>query len=126
MKLIGAEEIVLERANLSGQMRHGKNGDASPRPIHVKFFNWMDKEYVLKRAPKSLKNNPSGRQKATLIITDDVTKKVREQRKILKIQHLPKALEKPDVKVGFIPHIVPARIQCKEGDRWKFFYLPDE
>ena len=62
MKLIEAEEIILEKAHHSGQMRHGKNGDASPRPIHVKFLNWMDKEYVLKRAPKSLKNNPYGRQ----------------------------------------------------------------
>ena len=82
MKLIGAGEIIEERAHCSGQMRHGKSGDASPRPIHVKFLNWMDKEYVLKRAPKSLKNNPYGRQQATLIITDDVTKIVREQRKI--------------------------------------------
>ena len=116
MKLIGAEEINIERAHRLGQMRHGKNGDASPRPIHVKFLNWMDKEYVLKKAPKSLKNNPYGRQQATLIITDDVTKKVRNQRKILKTQHLPKILEKPDVKVGFIPHVVPARIQYKGID----------
>ena len=121
MKLIGAEEIILERAHRSGQMRHGRNGDASPRPIHVKFLNWMDKEYVLKRAPKSL-NNPSGRQQATLIITDDVTKIVCEQRKILKTQYLPKILEKPDVKVGFIPHVYgSARIQYKGGDRWNFF-----
>ena len=109
MKLIGAEGlIILERAHRSGEMRHGKNGDASPRPINVKFLNWMDKEYVLKRAPKSLKNNPHGRQQTTLIITDNVTKKVCEQRKILKTQHLPKILVKPDVKVGFIPHVVPA------------------
>ena len=126
MKLVGVEEITLEWAHRSSQMRHGKNGDSSPRPIHVKFLNWMDKEYVLKRAPKSLKNNPYGRQQATLIITDDVTKTVGEQRKILKTQLLPKILEKPDVKVGFIPHVVPARIQYKEWDRWKFFYLPDE
>ena len=126
MKLIGAEEIILEQAHRSGQIRHGKNGDASPRPIHVKYLNWMDKEYVLKRAPKLLKNNPYGRQQATLIITDNVTKIVHEQRKILKTQYLPKILEKPDVKVGFIPHVVPAQTQYKEGDRWKFFYLPDE
>ena len=86
----------------------------------------MDKEYVLKRAPKSLKNNPYGRQHATLIIRDNVTKKVREQRKILRTQLLPKILEKPDVKVGFIRHIVPTRNQYKEGGQWNFFYLPDE
>ena len=67
----------------------------------------MDKEHVLKRASKSLKNN--------------VTEKVREQRKILRTQHLPKILEKPDVKVGFIPDVVPARIRYKE-----IFYFPDE
>ena len=60
MKLARAEEIILERAHRSGQLRHGKSGDASPRPIHVKFFNSMDKEHVLKRAPTSLKNNPYG------------------------------------------------------------------
>ena len=88
MKLTGTEEIILEWAHRSGKVRHGKSGDASPRPIHVKFFNWMDKEHVLKRAPKSLKNNPYGGQQATLII-----------------------------KVGFIPQVVPARIQYREGDR---------
>ena len=93
MKLTGAEEIILEWAHRSGQVRHGKSGDAALGPIHVKFLDWMDKEYVLKRAPKSLKNNCYGRQQATLIITDDVNKKGREQRKVLRTQHLPKVLE---------------------------------
>ena len=126
MKLTGAEEIILEWAHRSGQVRHGKSGHASPRPIHVEFFNWMDKEHVFKRVPKSLKNNPYGRQQATLIITDDETKKVLEQQKILRTQHLSTILEKPDAKVGFIPQVVPAQIQYKEGDRWIFFYFPDE
>ena len=117
MKLTGAVDIILERAHRSGQVIHGKSGDASPRPIHVKFFNWMSKEHVLKRAPKSLKNNPYGRQQATPIISDDVAKIVREQLKFLRTQHLPKILEKPGFKVCFIPQVVPARIQYKEGDR---------
>ena len=124
MKLTGAEETIFEWDHCSGQVRHGKSGDASPRPIHIKFFNWMGKEYVLKRTPKSLKNNPYGRQQATLIITDDFTKKVHVQRKILRTQHLYKILKKPDVKVGFIPHVVPARSQYKKGNWWKFLTFP--
>ena len=64
----------------------------------------------MKKAPRALKNNPYGAKKATVIVTDDVSKKVREERKILKTQHLPVLLNKPSVKVAFIPYTVPARI----------------
>ena len=80
----------------------------------------------MKKAPRALKNNPYGAKKATVIVTDDVRKKVREERKILKTRHLPDLLNKPSVKVAFIPYTVPARIQYKEEDSWKFFFLPQK
>ena len=60
------------------------------------------------------------------LVTDDVSKRVREHRKILKSRHLPEILSRPNVKVAFIPYLVPARIQYKIDNTWKFFFLPDD
>ena len=59
-----------------------------------------------------------------IIVTDDVSKKVRDDRKLLRSHHLPDILERQDVKVAFIPYVIPARINFKQGDTWKYFYLP--
>ena len=126
MKLKDTEDIVIERAHRSGVKKSAKDGKEFSRPIHCRFLHWGDKEYVMKKAPRVLKNNPYGAKKATVIVTDDVSKKVREERKILKTQHLPDLLNKPSVKVAFIPYTVPARIQYKEEDSWKFFFLPQK
>ena len=77
-----------------------------------------------RKPPHSLKNNLYGAKKATVIFTDDVSKKVREEGRMLKTQHLPDLLNKPSVKVAFIPYTMPARIQYKEEDSWKFFSYP--
>ena len=37
-------------------------------------------------------------------MTDDVSKKVWDDRKLLQSQHLPDILEHPDVKVALIPY----------------------
>ena len=130
MKLKDSEDIVIARAhrtNLDTEDSRKKSKDKSqPRPIHCNFLHWEEKEYIIKRAPGLLKNNPYGVDKSTIIVTDDVSKRVRDQRKVLRAQYLPKLREKPSVKVAFVPYIVPARIQYKEGDTWKFFYLPSD
>ena len=54
MKLVGAEDIIIERGHRSGRSKRTANGDNPPRPIHVRFLNWSDKDYVIRRAPKSL------------------------------------------------------------------------
>ena len=128
MKLSGCEDIIIERAHrtTTRQSRRNETGSIAPRPIHVRFINWSDKEFILKRAPKLLKNNPYGVHKVNLIITDDVSKLVRNQRNTLRSQYLSEIRDRSEVKVAFIPYIVPARIQYKEGNDWKFFYLPEK
>ena len=103
MKITGAEDILIERAHRSGRAKSNYNSTTSPRPIHVKFLNWSDKDFLIKRAPKSLKNNSYGPQKLNIIVTDDVSKRIREHRKILKSRYLPEILTRPNVKVAFIP-----------------------
>ena len=84
MKLKDTEDIVIEQAHRSGVKKSAKGGKEFSRPIHCRFLHWGDKEYVMKKAPRALKNNPYGAKKATVIVTDDVSKKVREERKYLR------------------------------------------
>ena len=126
MKITAAEDMLIDRTHRSGRPKSNYNSATSPRPIHVKFLNWSAKDFLIKRAPKSLKNNPYGPQKLKVIMTDDVSKRVREHRQTLKSRHLPEILTRPNVKVAFIPYLVPARIQYKVHNSWKFFFLPDD
>ena len=113
MKQKDSEDIVIDRAhrtNLDTEVSRKKSNDISqPRPIHCNFLHWEEKEYIIKRAPGLLTNNPYGVDKSTIIVTDDVSKRVRDQRKVLRAQYLPKLRETLSVKVGFVPYIVPAR-----------------
>ena len=116
-------KIIIERAHRSKEVKTDKNGKAQPRPVHVKFLNWEDKEYILKLAPLKLKHNLY-QGKTHIIVTDDVTKKVIDERKLLRNSSQNEIRGRPDVKVAFVLFLVPARIQYKEKDSWKFFYLP--
>ena len=80
MKITGAEDILIERVHCSGHAKSNYNSTTSPKPIHVKFFNWSDEDFLIKWAPKPLKNNPYGPQKLNIIVTDDVSKRVHEHR----------------------------------------------
>ena len=58
MKVPGAEDFIIERAhhdtiNTNKEPLKYKDGSLVPRPIFVRFLNSSDKEYLLKRAPKS-------------------------------------------------------------------------
>ena len=120
------EEVVIEHAHRSGKTKKRQGGSDSPRPIHVKFLNWSDKEFILHRALSALKDNPLNPGGAKIIVTDDVSKKVWDDRKLLKSQHLPEILERPDVKVVFIPYVIPARIKYKQGVLGNIFIYPNK
>ena len=101
MKLKDSEDIVIataHRTNLypEDSKKNSKN-KLRPRPIHCNFLHWEDKEYIIKRAPGLLKNSYYGVNKSITMGTDDVSKKVRDQRKVLRAQHLPKLCGKPVV-----------------------------
>ena len=93
----------------------------------MKILNWEDKEYLLKISPGRLKRNSFGfgANAVKIYISDDVSKKVRDDRKLLRQRDLKDIQQKQGVKVAFVPFLVPARIQYKEGDTWKYFFLPE-
>ena len=132
MKISDVSEILIQKAHRSPlsfnpqkqQLSGSQSKKPSPRPIHVRFVNEADKDYILRRAPSILKNNPYGLKRASIIITDDVSEKVRMDRKILREKELPAILKLPGVKVAFVAFMVPARIQYKQNDVWKFHFLP--
>ena len=80
MKLPDCEQIVMERAHRQAVKDLPTK---APRPIFCRFLHWGDKEYVLKRAPKALKDNPYGAGKSLIFVTDDVSHEVRRERKLL-------------------------------------------
>ena len=51
MKITGAEDILIERAHRSGRAKSNYNSATSPRPIHVIFLNWSDKDFLIKKPP---------------------------------------------------------------------------
>ena len=75
-----------------------------PRPIYARFVNEADKDYILRRAPRILKDNPYGPTQAKIIITDDVSSKVSADRKLLREKELPEIRKRPGVKVAFISY----------------------
>ena len=81
MKIPDVGEIIIQKAHRSPlsfdpQNQHLSGSHSkkpSPRPIHVRFVNEADKDYILRRAPSILKNNPYGPKRKSIIITDDVS-----------------------------------------------------
>ncbi len=107
-------EIELERAHRSpaGRLsRFQALNRAKPRPIHVKFLRFCDREEVLRKAPKCLKNKKYKDSK--VFITDDVTEMVRaERKKLVPMRNKLRA----DGKYAVIPWTVPACLIAKSED----------
>ena len=117
MKLEEGDDIEVERAHrtpANPTSLQYKDKQRRPRPIHCKLLRHVDRQFVLGQAAKTLKNNPL--KKNSIFIRDDVSKKVRILRKILKEKHLERVRQKPDVKFAFIPFSVPPVIKYKTHD----------
>ena len=119
MKVPGVKDFIIERAhrdtiNANKEPLKYKDGSLVPRPIFVRFLNSSGKEYLLKRAPRALKNNLYGPHKVSLVVTDDISKRAPDQRKLLRTRYLPDISDRPNAKLAFIPFSVPARIQYKD------------
>ena len=126
LELNDARNIVIERVHRT-TIRLPDGSVLNPRPIYMKILNWEDKEYLLKISPSRLKRNSFGfgANAVKIYISDDVSKKVRDDRKLFRQRYLKDIQQKQGVKVAFVPFLVPARIQYKEGDTWKYFFLPE-
>ena len=127
MKLEGDLEIMrAHRTNIRRQ--NIKENKASPlaRPVHVYLLRYTDKQYILRNAASALKDNPFLEE--NLYISDDVSKKVRDDRKRLKESRINEIRAREEVVFAYIPWSVPARIlyKVKDSSKLKSFFLPDE
>ena len=86
MNLEDGSEIQIEMAHRTPTYRSSNHGNADntprPRPIHSKLLRYPDRQYLLKQAAKSLRNNPYKGSK--IYISDDVTSYTRNTHKQLR------------------------------------------
>ena len=110
----------IERAHRSptGPPRFGRT-----RPIHVKFLKYQDRVDILKAAPKKLRNNPVKTDKGeyNVYISDDVSEKVRKERKTLVVLKK-KIKDKWPERKCFIPPSVPA-VLLREDENGKLIRM---
>ena len=100
-------EIVVERAHRT--LRAPSEDPNKPRPIICKFLNWRHRQNVLKNGIKVLKSKTYEGKK--IYLSDDVTQRVRNDRK----QLIPKMLElRSQGFLAFIPFSIPAIILWKD------------
>ncbi|XP_038061921.1 uncharacterized protein LOC119732469 [Patiria miniata] len=114
MKLDGGSEIEIERAHRTPGHRPpstGPNQRQRPRLIHCKLLRYTDRQHIIKNAARHLKNNPF--QGSNIFISDDVTQRIREQRRRLREQHLQSIRQDSRVQFAYIPMSVPAVISYK-------------
>ena len=97
MKLEEAEAIEIMRVHRTPTTRN--RDQLKSRPIHVYLLRYTDRQFILANAAKSLK--------------DDVTKEIRDQRKLLKEEHLKTLRERADVEFAYVAWSIPARITYK-------------
>ena len=90
------------------------------------LLRYTDKQYILRSAASALKDHPF--LEANLYISDDVSKKVRDDRKRLKESHINEIRAREEVDFAYIPWSVPVRIlyKVKDSSKLKSFFLPDE
>ena len=103
------------RATLN--FRNRRNGEHLSRPIHVALLRYPDKQFILRNAAARLKDNPY--HGAKIFISDDVSKAVGDERKILKDRHLEDIRRREDVEYVFIPWSIPPRILYNGNDSGK-------
>ena len=106
--------IEIERAHRSPMGKLAKaqaDQRGKPRPIHVKFLRYGDRDSVLRAAPKSLKDKLY--QGSRVFITDDVSEKVRAERK--KLISIRNKIRK-EGNFAVVPWTVPACLLVKHVD----------
>ena len=105
-------EIEIMRAHRTTikNSQNRRNGEQS-----YTLLRYPDTQFILRNAAAKLKDNPY--HDAKIFISDDVSKAVRDERKILKDRHLEEIRNREDVEYAFIPSSVPPRILYKGNDR---------
>ena len=119
-KHMGLERIEVMRAhrtNIRTRMLSSRNRLGGPRPIHVYVLRYTDKVRILKVARKTLKGKKF--LDSQIFVSDDVSKKVRNQRNELRNEYLQDTREREEVEFTYIPWSVPAQILYKEKGEGK-------
>jgi len=112
------EDVEIMRAHRTAvQNRRGATR------AHMALLRFTDKQYILRNAAAKVKDHPF--EEANLFIPDDFSRKVREDRKNLKENHLEAIHARAHVEFVFIPWSVPTCIlfKKKDTDKLKSFSL---
>ena len=104
-------EIMRAHRTTIKNRQNRRDGEQLSRPVHVALLRYPDKQFILNNAAAKLKDNPY--LGAKIFISDDVSKAVRDERKILKDRHLEEIRSREDVEYAFIPWSIPPRILLK-------------
>lgn len=110
MKMDRVDEIEIERAHRSpaGKKARAQFEKTTPRPIHVAFLRFQDRERILRSAASALKGKKVNGK--IVYVTDDVAKSIRADRKRL----IPKRNElRAQDLFAVIPYSVPACVLYK-------------
>ena len=116
-KLKIESSMEIERAHRTPMVKpftpqgNGDKGKQRPRPVHVKFLRYRDREAVLKKATQT---RDLAVKDQRIFISDDIAKATREQHR-----HLYERVKKMrgEGKFAFIPWSVPRVIKYKDGDK---------
>ena len=112
MKVPKADKMVIQRAHRTPPyVQQSGKSSTRPRPIHVLFLNYQDRVRVLKNG-KLLKDNPLDGN--NIFITDDVSERIRLQRRYLRSKCLADLRHRENVVFAYIPWLVPARVVYKD------------
>lgn len=109
---VDVSSIVIERVHRTPTTFDNQDR-RKPRPVHVRFLNYADRDKILRLAPSKLKGKKY--QNASIFISDDVTFEVRELRKQLR-QKLPEIKQRADVKNAVVPWSIPPSILIFKTD----------
>ena len=127
MQLNGNLEIMrAHRTNIRRQTATEGSVSPLPKPVHVYLLCYTDKQYILQNATSALKDKSF--LEANLYISDDVSRKVRDDWKKLKERYTNKIRFWEDVDFDSIPWNVPVCIlyNVKDAPKLISFFLPDD
>ena len=125
---VGVKDVEIEAAHRTPTSRLKQNADnPHPRIIHAKILKRSDRDEILKKSPKVLKNVEVGSGKK-IFITDDIHPETRKLHK--RLVPIMKDMRKKGW-MAFIPWTVPRVIRYKDTpkgvkSRLKTFRLEDE
>ena len=106
--------MEIERAHRTPMARPStqqRDARGKPRPIHVKFLRYRDRESVLKKATQTRNLEV---QDQRIFVSDDIHTATREQHRRM-VQKVKKMRE--EGKFAFIPWSVPRVIKYKDGGK---------